>query len=102
MLLAVAVLLVWILIRYRTTRLLAISAASLLLAGAPSLVVLHIAWIENSQGEIHGPGYVDWGYWFALGASWFLPTYLLAFLSAACVGSLFSAYRRRVKLRHAA
>ncbi len=56
--------------------------------------VMYVSWQHNPQGVIHNELGVDWGYWFLLGFSWFVPTALM--VSLICGGILAVAvYLRR-------
>ena len=65
---------------------------SLTIAFTVQIVMMYISWKHNSQCEIHCSEpvnngytlingiYVDFDYWFLIGFSWFIPTFIIIFL----------------------
>lgn len=66
--------------------------------GTAGLVVMglmmYVAWQHNAQGEIHDSDQIHWGYWFFIGASWFVPTSILIAFATFVVLRLAKAVRR--------
>ncbi len=52
---------------------------SLIFALVAATLVMYVSWQHNPQCEIHCKGVVHWGYWFTLGASVSIPTFLAAY-----------------------
>jgi hypothetical protein len=61
-----------------------------------SAAIMYFAWQHNAQGEIHGEGNIEWGYWLQIGASWFLVS---AIVCSTLLGVLFAVVRKVVGRR---
>ena len=51
---------------------------------------MSVAWGHNPQGEFRSEGQADWIHWCGLGASWFVPVFLVTFVPAAIFAKVFS------------
>jgi len=72
---------------------------STLLGLLAAAFMMDAAWQHNSQGEIHLGGTIDWSYWLLIGASWFLPVFMVSCLFGLLVVGLLR--RARPKLEDA-
>jgi hypothetical protein len=99
---ATASLLIWAVRQHPSPALVVSAATSLILASVVAGTTMWIGWVENSQGEIHGPGYVDWFYWSGIGLTWFIPVHLASFVVIAVVGGLATLARGCSRSAHAA
>ena len=77
-----------------TLKSLASAGVSLAVATSGSVMAMRIAWLENTQGEIHGHGYIEWEFWSVLGLSACLPFYLLSFVISSTIAALTSRLAR--------
>lgn len=66
-----------------------IMTIALVIAALFAGLMMAQAWQHNSQCEIHCDGIIHWGYWLALGGTWFVLTFVVVIV----IGSLVQMIR---------
>jgi len=60
-----------------------------------AIAAMTAAWQHNAQGEIHDASGIDWGYWFLIGLSWFVPVGLMGALTSGGIIAIAGYLCRR-------